>query len=184
MTHSKPLLSNIRQQLLEILHISEDDDSDKKHNLTDAVNEWRMAVWQYDMLNQALLVSSDGQELDAGLLSFTSEANRRRTYCVLQNLLHQAPPDDLSLRHPVPVTPTERNNYMSINNHTIAQIDTKISKELEKVTDDDLRRILTDTFNKNVLRKRKDVHIEFLLEVQGFACMQNVSIDLASAVQM
>ena len=176
-TRSKPLLSNIRQQLLEILHISEDDDSDKKHNLTDAVNEWRVAVRQYDMLNQALLVSSDGQELDAGLLSFTSEANRRRTYRVLQNLLHQTPPDDLSLRHPVPVTPTERNNYMSINNHTIAQIDTKISKELEKVTDDDLRRILTDTFNKNVLRKRKDVHIEFLLEVQGFACISSSDLN-------
>ena len=177
-TRSKAMLSGIRNILFNGLNISDEDHSYRKTNLTEAINEWRIAIREYSMLNNTLLMATNGKQLDSTLLSFTSESGRRRTYKVLQFLLHQPPPEDVALLHPVPVTTEEKESFNSYKTYTIQQIDKTISNELQNITDEELRKVYTHTFNKNVLRKKKEVHIDFLMEVQGIVQTQDQAVDI------
>ena len=118
----------------------------------------------------SVLKSITADILDQGLLQFTTEANRKRGYRMLDMILHQDPPTDPSLYQPVFVLPSERQKFSTIEALAVADIDNMILDIIESLGDD--QEVYLNLFNKLQRgRPKKAQHIEFL------QLMSNVSKD-------
>ena len=60
-------------------------------------------------------------------------------------------------------SPSEQ--FESLSNQTIASIDQMILELIDSISDDEKRTLYHDKFRKEVLKKKKAIHIEFLSEV-------------------
>ena len=167
-------LKRVRQYVLQLCGQSGSENPDRDLQLDNAINEWRLQLRLSSYLNPEkhgpVLTAISGDILDQGLSRFTAESNRKRGYRVMDMLLHQAPPSDTSLNHPVYVLPAERNKLESVENMTISDIDNKI---LDTIGDfeEEYRQMYTDLFGKLLKSKsaRKQQHIQFLEDIHKIA---------------
>ena len=178
---NKDKLQCIRSKLLDILGLQDKDLSMKPIDLTEAIDEWRISLRDSEMFsddNSLLLSMSPGIELNQSLLNFTEDANRKRKYRVLSYLLRQPIPDDPTLRYPVFVTTEENLRYNSLQNQTISTIDKHIAQLIEQILDEDLKLYHTQHFNKKVIRKKKDIHIEHYMELMSLIADQAQPVEV------
>lgn len=74
--------------------------------------------------------------LDEGLIGFTQAALGKRIHILKSEFLGlPLQPEHYTFRHPVPVTPFEREKLYSTSNMTINEIQEEISKLLNQITD-------------------------------------------------
>ena len=160
-------LKTIRNNLLLYLGLNTEQSFSRNLDLDDAISAWRAKLRQTGYLaNQSVIHKSvSGVDLDPALSQFTTSAARKRSYRMLQRFLGQDPPEDPALNHPVYVTPDEREHHTSLNNQTIEQIDSLILDAINSLSDSEVKYYYCEAFQKNVLRKKKDVHLAFLAEV-------------------
>ena len=114
--------------------------SGKEINLNNAIFEWRLKLRQTGYLtvekHGSVLTSITADILDQGLLQFTTEADRKRGYRMLDVILHQDPPTDPSLHQPVFVLPSERQKFSTIEALAQADIDNMILDIIESLGDE------------------------------------------------
>ncbi|XP_071163549.1 uncharacterized protein [Mytilus edulis] len=160
-------LNEIRTKLKKILQLDTDNFNTRKINLDEAISDWRVCLREKEYLLKEKYIheSLQGEKLNEGLLKFTEEANRKRNYRLMEFFIHQEGPDDPTLKHPVFVTDSEADHYLSFHNQTIATIDHQIIDLIENFTDEDKKVAYQDRFKKEILRKKKSVHIEFFAEL-------------------
>lgn len=91
----------------------------------------------------------------------------------MEFFIHQDIPDDPTLKHPVFVTNTEADHYLSFENQTIATIDREIVELIETIGDTDKKSTYQEKFRRDILRKKKAVHLDFFAEVQEVLNEQN-----------
>ena len=163
-------LKEMRQFVLQLCGQSNNEAADRDFNLEDAIIEWRLRLRQTEYLkfekHGSVLTSVSADILDQGLIQFTSESNRKRAYRIMDMLLHQAPPTDPSLQHPVYVLPSEREKLQSVESLTISDIDNKILDIIDGF-DEEYRHVYTDLFTKVLKSKssRKHHHLKFLQDL-------------------
>ena len=163
-------LKEMRRFVLQQCGQSNLETADRDFKLEDAINEWRLHLRQTEYLkfekHDSVLTSISGDVLDQGLLQFTSESNRKRAYRIMDMLLHQAPPTDPSLQHPVYVLSSEREKLQSVESMSISDIDNKILDIIDGF-DEECRHVYTDLFTKVIKNKstRKHHHIKFLQDL-------------------
>lgn len=143
--------------------------SEKEINLDEAVVQWRLRLRQTQYINGhkhgSVLTSISADVLDQGLSNFTEESSRKRAYRMMDMLLHQVPPADPTLHHPVYVLQSEREKYSSTDSLTVADIDNKILDVIDSL-DDYSQEIYLNIFHK-LRSAKKAQHIQFLDEVSG-----------------
>ena len=167
-------LKQMRQYVLQMSSQSNAETADRELKLEDAINEWRLRLRQTEYLKPdkhgSVLTSISADILDQGLSQFTTESNRKRGYRIMDMLLHQAPPSDPSLEHPVYILPSERKKLESVESMSISDIDNKILDIIEDLGDY-YRHMYTDLFSKMLKNKsvRKHHHIQFLQDISKAA---------------
>lgn len=168
-------LNDLRLKLQMELKLTGREVTTRKVNLDDAILDWRVCLREKEYLlkDRLLHESMDGQILHEGLVKFTAEANRKRNYRLLDFFLDIDGPEDPSLKHPVFVTREEAEYNLSFENQTIAVIDQVIYDTLDTVADECVKRTYQDKFRKEILRKRKSVHINFYREIMEMINEQN-----------
>ncbi|CAG2242694.1 unnamed protein product [Mytilus edulis] len=140
-------LNEIRTKLKKILQLDTDNFNTRKINLDEAISDWRVCLREKEYLLKEKYIheSLQGEKLNEGLLKFTEEANRKRNYRLMEFFIHQEGPDDPTLKHPVFVTDSEADHYLSFHNQTIATIDHQIIDLIENFTDEDKKKSLIKT---------------------------------------
>ena len=128
-------LKTVKKNILNLAGVRMSDSGDRELQQEGAIKAWRhhLRKQKYISANNhgPVLTSFDGQIFNKDLLNFTFESNRKRGYRVMDMILHQIPPNDPSLHHPVCVTEAERKRYTSINALSIAEIDNSILDVIE-----------------------------------------------------
>lgn len=149
--------------------------SDRTLNVDDAIRAWRVHVRSECYLNDGhspLLTSLSGDTLHQGLIQFTFEANRKRSYRMLDMILHQLPPADPTLGHPVYVLKEEEEKYGKYSALSICDIDNKIL-DLIEVLDECSKQAFLDMFMSMSKRNsKKEQHIVFLEEITTLVTAQ------------
>jgi hypothetical protein len=169
---NKCALKEIKNKLLNI--IGNDNVADRELAIADTIHEWRIALRKSRSatdLDSRSFKSIMGEPLHDGLQHFTSVAQQKRGYRVMDMLLHQDPPEGIYLSHPVYTTPDDYNEGMSLTKQTIAEIDRLILVDIAAITDEMLKKSLTDKLRTTVLGKKKEIHLNFLNEVK--ACKES-----------
>ena len=163
-------LKQMRQYILQLCGQSSTEAADRNLKLEDAIDEWRLRLRQTEYLKPEkhgpVLTSIAADILDQGLAQFTSESNRKRAYRIMDMLLHQPPPSDPSLEHPVYILPSEREKLKSVESMSVSDIDNRILDIIDDL-EVDYRSVYADLFSKLIRNKstRKSHHINFLQEL-------------------
>lgn len=90
-----------------------------------------------DYLNRTVdHTSVSGLALDDKLTSFLSEATKRRIHTIRSDILCEDIGELPNLRHPIPVTVTERQKLQGLDKMTISEHQVEIVKTLEIIPDE------------------------------------------------
>ena len=166
---NKTKLENLKERLVNELGVkSLATQSTSTFDLTPAIAAWRLHLRKtaYLTTDEVLHKSITGEILDPGLQLFTQEAQRKRNYRILKLLLGQDLPEDPSISHPVYVTPAENEQKNSLKNQTIKTLGGMILDIIEQLSDNQRGHYL-ERFKREVLDKKKEIHINFYLEMLG-----------------
>ena len=82
----------------------------------------------------------------------------------MKQLLNQCPPDNAILTHPVYITPEENKSWNALISQLIDQTDNMIL-DIISTTSSPAREQHLEKFKKDVLGKKKSLHINFLGEI-------------------
>lgn len=176
------VLKKIRKKVLDLTGCATSEVYDRGLKLDKAIDEWRLQLRQTKYMDGEkhgqVLTAITTDVLDQGLLHFSMESNRKRAYRILDMLLHQAPPTDPTLHHPVYILPSERDRYFSVENMSIPDIDNMIIDIIETM-DKTNQHTFMDMFVKMTRNKstRKQGHIQFLEEVTTIQTQMQSIID-------
>ena len=156
-------LKDIRKKVLTLSGTA-NEATEREPNLINAIFEWRVRLRQTDYLNNnthgTVLTSITGEILDQGLSDFTRESNRKRSYRMMDMILHQDPPADPSLHQPVFILTSDREKFSAIESLTIADIDNKIPAILDSL-EENSQEVYSMMF-KRIRSCKKSQHIDFL----------------------
>ena len=149
-------LKTVKDKVLKLAGIDLFDCSEKELRLDEAIFAWRIKLRKNSYISEnkhgPVLTAIDGTILIQGLIDLTSESNRKRGYRIMDMLLHQIPPNDETLHHPVYVTEAEREKMSSINALSIAEIDNKILDIIE-LLDATSKQAFVDFFLCQLIKK-------------------------------
>ncbi|KAK3106985.1 hypothetical protein FSP39_004438 [Pinctada imbricata] len=151
-------------------------------NLQHEIDAWRFKLRQSNYSdkesNGPLLKSLSGETLSQSLAKFTAEAQRKRSYRLMDMILHQPPPNDPSLHHPVYVLETEKEKYSSLTSMSVAEIDNKILDRIATL-DGKFKQAFLDLFDRliKVKANKKEQHIIFLEELSVIQPEQTSVVD-------
>ena len=168
-------LKNIKNTVMNFAGLVPEDitfnhGNEKELKIDDAIYEWRLLIRQTKYLSDEkhgpVLTSISAVVLDQELSQFTTEANRKRSYRILDMLLHQPPPNDPTIHHPIYILQSEREKYSSIESLTITEIDHKILDIIDDL-DEQSKQLFLALFRDMTKNKstRKEDHVNFLEEV-------------------
>lgn len=167
-------LKQIKKSVTSIVGSVYEDLHGKEPDLEAPINEWRLRLRQTgyisDQKHGPVLTSISADILDQELLYFTRESNRKRGYRIMDMLLHQPPPNDPSIHHPVYILPSEREKYLSVDSLTIQEIDNKILDTIDDL--DEINKLMFLDLYREMIRSkttRKEDHIKFLEEISTAA---------------
>lgn len=173
---------SVKKKVLNLAGIGTTEIVERELHLEDAIKAWRVHLRKLNYLSESnhgpVLTSIDGQILNQGLIDFTSESNRKRGYRVMDMILHEVPPNDPTLHHPVYVAEAEKERFSSVNALSIAEIDNRILDFIENL-DANSKQAFLDLFDRLVKVKcnKKEQHIIFLEEVSAAVMQQTVQTD-------
>ncbi|CAG2236054.1 unnamed protein product [Mytilus edulis] len=127
------LLENIKDHSLNVLGLSSSKSGTRSLCIDDAVLAYRVLLRKTNYLSKPTdHTSISGMALDEGLIGFTQAALGKRIHILKSKFLGlPLQPEHYTFRHPVPVTPFEREKLYSTSNMTINEI----SKLLNQITD-------------------------------------------------
>ena len=163
-------LKTVKETVLSLSGYGSSETVDRTLKLEDAVDEWRIHLRQQGYLKDdkhgPILTSLSGEVLHQNLTNFTSEACRKRAYRMMDMVLHQTPPSDPTLQHPVYILESEKNKYEQMSALAIPDIDNKILDIIE-IMDEKSKQAFLDLYRtmKRDKSNRKEQHITFLEEV-------------------
>ncbi|CAG2237124.1 unnamed protein product [Mytilus edulis] len=124
------LLENIKDRSLSVLGLSSSKSGTHSLGIDDAVLAFRVLLRKTNYLGKPTdQTSISGMALDEGLIGFTEAALGKRIHIIKTEFLGlPLQPEHYIFRHPVPVTPFEREKLYSTSNMTIKELQDEILK--------------------------------------------------------
>ena len=163
-------LKKVKKDVLALAGVDTGESTERELKLDEAIKEWRRHLRKTKYIDSnchgPVLTSLTGQVLCQELITFTSESNRKRSYRILDMILHQIPPNDPTLHHPVYITSEEKEKFSSVSSLSIQEIDNKIL-DVVGLLHESVRQAFMDLFDRliKVKSNKKEQHIYFLEEV-------------------
>ncbi|CAC5422487.1 unnamed protein product [Mytilus coruscus] len=162
------LLENIKDRSLSVLGLSSSKSGTHSLGIDDAVLAFRVLLRKTNYLSKPTdHTSISGMALDEGLIGFTQAALGKRIHIIKTEFLGlPLQPEHYIFRHPVPVTPFEREKLYNTSNMTINEIQEEILKILSQITDPFQFDYDKKLYQQEVKTKGKARLIHFLQEVK------------------
>ncbi len=130
------VLEKVKHDTLSLFGLNSEKSALTWPDIEDSVSDFRCKLRKTKYLSIAGdHVSLSGMALDEQLVNFVDEAGRRRIHKIKTDVLQCNAEDMPAMRHPIPVTPSERQKLHGIDNMTIAQIDAEIKSTLDIIPD-------------------------------------------------
>ncbi|CAG2188307.1 unnamed protein product [Mytilus edulis] len=180
------ILEMIKEHCLKLFQIkSEKQDMGKARSLgiDDAIVVYRMLLRRSDYLGKkGDHVSISGIALDEELTDFSKLALTKRIHLFKTEFLGlPVLPEHCSFRHPVAVTPSEKQKFQSTNSMTVKQLQHEIEKLLDRIEDKFQLDYHKELYQQEVKTKRKAKLVHFLNELKVVMDAQEThSMDLAT----
>ncbi|XP_060595290.1 uncharacterized protein LOC132749514 isoform X1 [Ruditapes philippinarum] len=121
--------------------------------------------------------SLHGLALDEKLIDFYAESTKKRIYNVQREILKEERDDSYFLRQPVPVTPDERRDYLSIERMTIDELSRQIQQILGTIPDTFQFQYHNQLFYTEKKGWKKENYVSFLQELADAISKQSSDID-------
>ncbi|CAC5420400.1 unnamed protein product [Mytilus coruscus] len=171
------LLETIKDHSLSTFNIKSDKGNSRSLGIENGIIAYRILLRKTDYLGKkGDHVSISGMALDEGLVDFLKLSVRKRIHLLKTEFLgHPIQTDHYNFRHPVPVTPSEREKLFSTSNMTNKQLQYEIEKCLDKIEDPFQFDYHKQLYQKEVKTKGKAKLVHFLRELTDV--LQNLNKD-------
>ncbi|XP_061167626.1 uncharacterized protein LOC133176524 [Saccostrea echinata] len=175
-------LKSLKKNVLAQAGVESLECNDRELKIESAIKEWRCHLRESKYIESdchgPVLTSLSGHVLCQELVNFTSEANRKRSYRILDMILHQTPPNDPTLHHPVYITVDERDKFSADSALSVQEIDNKILDIIELLHENSKKDFMK-LFDRLIKVKSnlKEQHLIFLEEVSQAVAQQLPTIN-------
>ncbi|CAG2198284.1 unnamed protein product [Mytilus edulis] len=129
-------LEKIKNHSLSLFGIQSTKYVSRPLGIEDAITAYRTCLRRSNYLDKEKdHTSISGMALDEGLVNFVHEATKKRIVMLRTEFLGEIFEEQSTFKHPLPITPSEREKLQSFGNMTIKQIQKEIHKMLNKIPD-------------------------------------------------
>jgi hypothetical protein len=165
-------LESVKENAMSLFDIKTDSGTPRSSDLDLAIQAFRSILRKTNYISKTKdHVSVTGCALDEELVRYVKKASERRLHTLKVNFLGEDTDDSSSFRHPIPITPEEREKLMGTDNKTIAEIRTEILRLIELIPDPLQQDYHKQIFINELKGKKKSVYVRFLEDLQEFVSL-------------